>query len=62
MNTVVETTRMGYIGVISGTFLDNGKEAGNCYSILGYIYIYTFGLQTAVIICYPKRNYMGGSG
>ena len=26
-----------YIGVMMGLYWDNGKEHGNCYSIMGYV-------------------------
>ena len=36
----MEATIKGFIGYMMGLFWDNGKENGNYYSILGYIYIY----------------------
>ena len=41
MENKLETTIMGYIGLkFGGVFWDNGKENGNYYSILEYIYLY----------------------
>ena len=38
MEKKMETTLMGYIGVIIlGSYWDNGRENGNYYNIIGYI-------------------------
>ena len=41
MGKIMETTFMGYIGIIGvilGLYGDNGKEHGNYHNVVGYIY------------------------